>query len=125
MTNNNWRINRDRGYLPHWESKGASYAVTFRLADSIPIEILTSYIQERNLIIETAKQMNRDLSPREKQMLEELHSERIENYLDQGAGECLMQNPAIGKIVFDAISHFNGDRYDLTTWCVMPNHVHV
>src|SRR5262245_23086601 len=31
----------------------------------------------------------------------------------------------IASIVEDAILHFDGDRYQLLAWCVMPNHVHV
>jgi REP element-mobilizing transposase RayT len=27
---------RSRGYLPHWEADGATYFVTYRLADSLP-----------------------------------------------------------------------------------------
>lgn len=32
---------RSRGYLPHWEGTYAIYFVTFRLADSLPREVLT------------------------------------------------------------------------------------
>jgi menaquinone-specific isochorismate synthase len=28
-------------------------------------------------------------------------------------------------MMFEAISHFHQQRYKLSTWCVMPNHVHV
>lgn len=28
------------------------------------------------------------------------------------------------QIVADAILHFQGSRYELIAWCVMPNHVH-
>jgi hypothetical protein len=37
----------DRGYLPHVKREGASYFVTFRLADSLPKDVLLALEQER------------------------------------------------------------------------------
>jgi hypothetical protein len=36
-----------RGYLPHVKREGASYFVTFRLADSLPKEVLLKIQAER------------------------------------------------------------------------------
>jgi len=36
-----------RGYLPHVKREGASYFVTFRLADSLPRDVLMKFQQER------------------------------------------------------------------------------
>lgn len=36
-----------------------------------------------------------------------------------------MNDNRVAKTVADAIRHFEGERYDLAAWCVMPNHVHV
>ena len=36
-----------RGYLPHVKREGASYFVTFRLADSLPQEVLLKFQAER------------------------------------------------------------------------------
>ena len=40
-------------------------------------------------------------------------------------GSCLLKEPATASIVEGALLHFQGDRYLLSAWCVMPNHVHV
>ena len=37
----------DRGYLPHVKREGASYFVTFRLADSLPQEVLAKLEQAK------------------------------------------------------------------------------
>src|SRR2546422_373041 len=42
---------RHRGRLPHWESPGATYFVTFRLADSLPRAMLASIEWERRDIL--------------------------------------------------------------------------
>ncbi|MDD4025348.1 MAG: helicase-related protein [Kiritimatiellae bacterium] len=39
-------------------------------------------------------------------------------------GACVLRAPAIAGIVRDALCHFDGQRYHLHAWCVMPNHVH-
>ena len=36
-----------------------------------------------------------------------------------------MRRPEIAALVRDALSRFDGERYRLLEWCVMPNHVHV
>ena len=36
-----------RGYLPHVKREGASYFVSFRLADSLPKEVLLEFERER------------------------------------------------------------------------------
>lgn len=116
---------RSRGYLPHWEALGATYSVTFRLWDALPQSILEGYIREREDILETAEYMGRALTAIEHARLAELHSEKIEAYLDQGIGECYLRRPEVGRIVFNALKHFHAVRYDVHSWCVMPNHVHV
>ena len=36
-----------------------------------------------------------------------------------------MRRPEIAQIVEDGLRFFQGERYDLRAWAVMPNHVHV
>jgi len=116
---------RTRGRLPHWEANGATYFVTFRLADSLPRNVLRSYEFERKNIIDTAHAMSRELSPSERRRLSELFSEKIESRLNSGAGSCALANDRVARIVTGTLSHFDGIRYDIFAWCVMPNHVHV
>ncbi|MBZ5704472.1 MAG: transposase [Acidobacteriia bacterium] len=49
----------------------------------------------------------------------------IEKYLDNGTGACHLAKPRITQIISDALKHFDGERYRLFAWCIMPNHVHV
>lgn len=51
--------------------------------------------------------------------------ERLAKYEDAGHGECWLARDDIGKLVEDALLHFDSARYRLVAWCVMPNHVHV
>jgi REP element-mobilizing transposase RayT len=39
-------------------------------------------------------------------------------------GNCRRRQPAIARIAEDALLHFDGERYRLIAWTIMPNHVH-
>ena len=45
--------------------------------------------------------------------------------LDGGLGDCVLRSPALSKIVGDSLMQFHGDRYFMTDYVVMPNHVHL
>src|SRR6266849_2548201 len=118
-------IKKRRGaYLPHWTRDAAWYAVTFRLWDSLPQHVIESWLFERKNIIKTAEQMKRPLSQLEERRLAHLYSEKVERYLDAGFGSCYMKDGRIAREVANALLHFEGQRYNLAAWCVMPNHVH-
>ena len=50
---------------------------------------------------------------------------RIQDFLDGGYGSCFLRDDRLAEIVQDALLYFDGQRYALHGWCVMPNHVHV
>jgi len=116
---------RQGRYLPHWSKQGAIYVVTFRLADAVPSEVSKSWRLERQQIVERAQQKGRPLTHIEQIELHRLYSEKIESFLDAGHGECLLRKPQLTEIVHNALKHFDGERYKLIAWAVMPNHVHV
>lgn len=115
---------RDRGYLPHWERQGATYFVTFRLADALPQSVLASFEAERQALLARARAGGKSLPDDDQARLNQLFSTSIQRYLDNGVGACHLANPAIADIVAQALRHFRGSRYYLYAWCIMPNHVH-
>ncbi|MEY4569793.1 MAG: methionine synthase [Verrucomicrobiota bacterium] len=118
----------DKGRLPHWHQDGATYAVTFRLADSLPQSVITEYQKVKQEVLLKLKQAedagNAALSAQLKEEFEGLYHERMETALHAGYGECWMKRPEIAQVVCGALFHFDGEHYDLGPWCVMPNHVH-
>jgi REP element-mobilizing transposase RayT len=111
--------------LPHWEVEGAVYFVTFRLADSLPKKALQELESEHKDILATASHMGRSLTASEHRRMGRLQSRRLEKSLDMGVGECFLRKPVLAQIVVNALKEFEGSRYRLFAWCVMPNHVHV
>jgi REP element-mobilizing transposase RayT len=111
--------------LPHWTCESAIYHVSFRLSDSVPSEVRQAWTRERESIVATAAQMGRPLSEDEAKRLQHLYSDKIESFLDAGQGACHLNHPGIADMVANALYYFDGQRYRLHAWCVMPNHVHV
>ena len=100
-----------RTHLPHFEAGAIPQHICFRLADSLPKSLLEQWEDELRRLPETEQQNER--------------RQRIETALDQGHGECLLNRPEVAAQVRDALRYFDGDRYHLHGWVIMPNHVHV
>jgi REP element-mobilizing transposase RayT len=49
----------------------------------------------------------------------------IEQDLDAGYGACHLRDPRIATLVQNAFLYFDGQRYRLLAWVIMPNHMHV
>ena len=103
--------------LPHWTKEGATYTVTFRLADSLPQHKLQELIEGQEKMIQKSQV--------DVQYAHEIFSKRVSTYLDAGYGECWLGRDDIAIVVKNALQYFDGDRYELFAWCIMPNHVHV
>jgi valyl-tRNA synthetase len=122
----NDKVHKRNGvYLPHWTQAGATYATTFRLADAMPAEVCEQWRAERDRIIHNAESQGRELTIHEQQEIVRLYSDKVESYLNAGHGQCYLRKPKIAELIANALKHFDGQRYDLIAWSVMPNHVHV
>ena len=123
----------DATFLPHWHIECGTYAVTFRQADSLPMAALNRYRDNRDAILEKIKILQESDSSRSqishltklRDELCQLQTAIIDPALDQGHGSCLFNNRINADLLQNALLHFDGQRYDLLAWCIMPNHVHV
>jgi len=119
-----------RGYLPHVKCEGADYFVTFRLADSLPKEVLLRYEAVRAARFKALlKTLHRGQAGQATSDTEEIIQRdfyrQVERCLDQGAGTCHLRRADIASLMAGALTFFHGQRYFLREWVVMPNHVHV
>jgi len=89
-----------RGYLPHFDSPERIQHIVFRTADSLPPHLRPDMQDVRRF------------------------SETLDGLLDTGAGACPLAVNSAATTVEKALLHFDGERYRLLSWCVMPNHVH-
>ncbi|MDB6140472.1 MAG: hypothetical protein JWO94_3544 [Verrucomicrobiaceae bacterium] len=120
--------------LPHWEQGGATYFITFRTADSIPRDVLTKWLDERSHWlsqhgIEGSKndwqQQLESLSDSAKYEYHRTLTMLWHEHLDNCHGACLLRQAELAQIVADALLHFDGQRYHISDFVIMPNHVHV
>lgn len=118
---------------PHWSQAGAVVFITFRTKDSIPAEVILRWNCEKlqwlrskgiyhtdNLAAAVSSLQERD------QILFHKHFRRVrEMFLDTCHGRCLLGRPELSKIVADSLLHFDGQRYRMGDFIIMPNHTHL
>jgi REP element-mobilizing transposase RayT len=97
-----------RGYLPHFDALGALQFITFRLADSLPQEVLDRIEKELEQMPMTERELAR--------------YKKIERWLDSSLGCCALRQALLTQ---ETLQHADGKSYRLIEWCIMPNHVHV
>jgi len=109
MNENSPKGRYSRGYLPHIDLGEVTQFLTYHLADSLPQRVLDKLrLQvERELITDRQKLLN------------------IEKYLDQGIGKCHLRQTKIAEMVEENFLRFDGKKYKLHAWVIMPNHVHL
>jgi carbamoylphosphate synthase large subunit/REP element-mobilizing transposase RayT len=120
--NRHGEIQKSHQNLPHWQQEGATYFVTFRLADAVPQNILRQWKEE----LATWRKFHAEpWDARTKYEYQKRFQDGREHWLDQGHGECILKKSNLANLVVDALRHFDHDRYVLDAFVVMPNHVHV
>jgi REP element-mobilizing transposase RayT len=93
-------------YLPHFDSPGAQQYITYRLADSLPVQRKGEWAAILAIQDDLEKQR------------------QLERYLDLGYGACQLRNLRIAQVMQENLWHHDGEQYRLLAWVVMPNHVH-
>ncbi|HVT46019.1 MAG TPA: transposase [Thermoanaerobaculia bacterium] len=103
---------RKRSTLPHWDVRDGIYFITICLANAFP-----QSMDETLAAFRHARDGADD--PRREELLQQLESS-----LDEGHGSCWLARPDLATLVSTALKHFDGARYRLGSYSVMPNHVH-
>jgi putative transposase len=121
-------------HLPHWAQSRTLCFLTWRTWDSIPREILGQWVRQRASWLARhgidptdghwRDRVRRLPSPQRREFLTAF-SDRWQGLLDECHGECVLRRPGLSGIVADSLRHFDGTRYTLTDFVIMPNHVHV
>lgn len=108
--------------LPHWHQTNKVQFVTFRLADSLPQAKLSELLTFKE------QWLTRHPEPWDDETQEAYNHEireKVDRWLDQGYGECILERGEIREIVANALFFHDGKRYRLHHFVIMPNHVHL
>ncbi len=111
-----------RRRLPHLTQPGAIYFVTFRLADSVPLEVSRRWNDDKSIWLQTHP------PPWTQEIEREFHRRftmRLERWLDAGHGDCVLRDSVLREEVVASLRHDDGKSYELGDWVIMPNHAHV
>jgi REP element-mobilizing transposase RayT len=108
--------------LPHWRQAGATYFVTFNLADALPTA-------KRNELASMRRVWeNRYPPPRDESTWTEYAKvmfQKVEKWLDIGFGKCWFQYDGYAGELRRTILHFHEVRYEVGCFVIMPNHCHL
>ena len=120
--------------LPHIDMPGHLTFVTFRLADSMPREVvqkwhdeIESWLKEHHLGEQSVEDVliANDIDESLKNELRQFKNRKWHGHLDECHGACVLRAPQTRKLVEDCLLHFESERYDLERFVIMPNHVHL
>lgn len=103
---------KSRGDLPHLYKSGGTYFVTFRLRDAVLARPKTEAFSRYPTVNPT---LGANPSP-----------EEIAGACDPPLtlGGCIPRKSHFAELVQNSLLYFDGKRYLLSAWCIMPNHVH-
>ena len=122
-------VQRTRRTLPHWFQEGRTYFVTFRLADSMPREKREQIEAQRDAWMRLKGLRSLDeietLQDEDRKEYHRIFTAKIHELLDAGYGSCVLREPENAQIVSNALLFFDGQRCEMISFVVMPNHVHV
>jgi REP element-mobilizing transposase RayT len=111
---------------PHWKQPGKVHFVTWRLADSLAKVQLAKLKEDREAWQRRYGSQDIITLPREAQREHyRLFRTRVEEWLDAGSGSCALRMPEARQVVYDTLMLFDGQRYQLGSFAIAGNHVHV
>lgn len=119
------------GVRPHWSQAGVIVFITARLHDSIPDEVLRRWEREKqDWMIRHGHQGHWSdvlptLTETEQNTFRQHFNRCREDLLDDCLGACVLRDPENAAIVSDSLMHFDGERYRMGDFVVMPNHIHL
>lgn len=116
-----------RRNLPHYQPSHASYFITFRLAGSLPNDVIIKLKEEYESAIKKVKINNpHGINVKELDDSRKRYFKRFDEFLDKHtSGPKWLNDERVAKIVEDAIRYRDGKEYELIAYCIMPNHVHM
>lgn len=117
-----------RRKLPHWQPEGQMFFITFRLANSLPVQIIQELEAERERERQDIREKFGGAQQRDElYKLEKKYFGRFDAWLDR----CTEESPRwladenIAQIVADELHALDGVRYRLIAYCLMSNHGHL
>lgn len=129
--------------LPHWFQPGVSVYFTIRLLDSLPKSAICRIEDEvrewfrrqslgrpQSSSAQKFQWSNRQrfynsITPDVRKDVKNFVSKQVNIELDKCHGECWLKRTDLATIMADVLHFHNGERYELDSFVIMPNHAHI
>ncbi|MEK6570820.1 MAG: transposase [Bacteroidota bacterium] len=114
-------------HLPHYHPEDATFHIVFRLAGTLPQEVVERLRTEREHQEETLAGIRDERRKRDEWHLHhQAYFEKVDSLLDNdSSGPRWLADERIAAIVAEAFHHRDEKEYDLLAFTIMPNHVHL
>ncbi len=96
--------------------------VTFRLGDALPASRVRAYVEQREVWLGNHP---KPWSVAVEAAFQRKFTWKLEKWLDEGAGGCLLRDPDARKILMETMMKYQGERVEHHAIVIMPNHVHL
>jgi hypothetical protein len=115
--------------LPHWSQSGTVCFITWRTHESMPRRVIEKWLEDRAQWLRS-----HGIDPNDVQWRQHLHllgADRVRQFLstfwnrwhdslDECHGACVLRRANLAKLVADSLRFFDGERYLLFDYVVMP-----
>ena len=112
--------------LPHFQPEGAIFAITFRLAFSLPHTIKEKLKEEKKEFDRVSSSLT---GPKLQVYIDEFerkYFEEFDNFLDKySKSPTWLSIDTVANEVVNSIHYLEKQLYDLHAYSIMPNHVHM
>ena len=116
-----------RRNLPHFQPRGATFLVNFRLAGSLPTEVIERLKAESD---EIEQRISKITNPGERFKIRDIEQRKLFGKWDDALhstkqGPFYLQEDCVAEIVANSIRYHDGEWFNVIAFCIMPNHVHL
>ncbi len=113
-------------HLPHYHPPNATFFITFRLAGSLPVEVVKQLREAKESELRRlAEQYQEEELQQERYKLSKRMFARYDDCLDQGRGPRWLAQQPIVDVVKHELHHLHPEFYHLHAYCLMPTHGHL
>jgi REP element-mobilizing transposase RayT len=113
-------------HLPHFDAQDDVIFITWRLAFTLPAQLLA----ELNAMKAEFERKLESIPTQYHYQHKARHQQQIFNHYDEGISHFQLQHcdltaPENAQILTDILHSYHGVKYELVSYCIMSNHVHV
>jgi REP element-mobilizing transposase RayT len=112
--------------LPHYQPEGAVFAISFRLAFSLPQKVIERLKEEKAVYESISEKLTGEEKKNYAAEFKRKYFEDFDSFIDKYQSDCdWLRMPEISEIVKNGLLFLNKKMYLLHVFTIMPNHLHI